>query len=178
MKASALVSPFAPQTDTPVARLMSAWWSFGQVMKQHIVPRLEREHGIDFVNFIALNAINTGANYPTHICERLVMQPSGVSRIIEHLTTRGFITRSLDTDDSRRVKLEITPKGSFVLEEARVTMSELLDHGFRDVPSEQLEAFASILDRAHRTMSTATQTETAPASGRAERSNPDASSNR
>lgn len=171
MKPPLIASPFSPQTDTPVARLMSAWWSFGQVMKQHIVPRLEREHGIDFPHFIVLNAINSGSNYPTHLCERLVMHPSGVSRVIEVLVTRGFVTRALDADDSRRVKLEITPKGSAVLEEARSTMAELLDHGFRDVPDDQLEVFASILDRAHRTMSAATQTDTANTSGRTEHSN-------
>jgi DNA-binding MarR family transcriptional regulator len=170
MKPSAPVSPFAPQTDTPVSRLMSAWWGFGQVMKQHIAPRLEREHGLDFGNFIVLNAINSGANYPTYICERLVMHPSGVSRMIELLVTRGFITRSLDTDDSRRVKLIITPEGSAVLEEARATMSELLDHGFRDVPEDQIEAFAQVLERAHRAMSAATQTETTSTAGRTERS--------
>ena len=175
MKPPGITSPFAPKTDTPVARLMTAWWSFGQVMKQHIAPRLEKEHGLDFGNFIVLNAIDSGTQYPTHICERLVMHPSGVSRMIEHLTTRGFITRALDAEDSRRVKLQITPNGSAVLEEARSTMTELLDHGFKDVPDDQLEAFASILDHAYRNISAA-QTATATSSSRAERS--DAASNR
>jgi DNA-binding MarR family transcriptional regulator len=138
--------------------VMDAWWTFGQVMKRNVAPILEREHQMDFGDFMALNTIERGANYPGLLCERTSISPSGISRMLENLTKRDLVRRSLDTEDSRRVKLEITPKGFEVLNATRSTMARLVERGLVTLPQEQVKAFIDTLVHLANTMGDTTET--------------------
>jgi DNA-binding MarR family transcriptional regulator len=158
VKPSLLENKSNISSDVPTTNVLDAWWSFGQVMKRHVVPMLEREHQMDFGDFMVLNTIDRGANYPGLICERASISPSGVSRMLETLTKRDLVRRSLDTEDSRRVKLEITPKGIEVLDATRSTMARLVERGLVTLPQEQVKAFIDTLVHLANTMSDTTET--------------------
>jgi DNA-binding MarR family transcriptional regulator len=144
--------------NTPATNVLDAWWTFAQVMKRNVAPILEREHQMDFGDFMVLNTIDRGANYPGLLCERTSISPSGVSRMLENLTKRDLVRRSLDTEDSRRVKLEITPKGFEVLHATRGTMIRLVERGLGTLPQEQVQAFIDTLVHLANTMSETTET--------------------
>lgn len=116
-------------------------------MKRHVAPLLAREHGVDFKDFVALEAIEGGANYPRLVCDRLAVAPSGVSRMLDDLVKRDLVTRHLDVHDSRRVRLEITEQGHAVLHAARSTMHTLLDESLAHFPPQQVESFTHTLSR-------------------------------
>ena len=137
--------PRPPPSPAPGARLLESWWELTQTMKRRVAPMLEREHGVDFKDFLALNAIQAGASYPSLMCGRLAMTPSNVSRQLESLSRHGLVRRRLDAGDSRRVHLEITDKGEAVLKGARGTMQGLLEEGLRGLPATQIELFAKTL---------------------------------
>lgn len=134
-----------PPSQAAVTELMSAWWAATQAMKRHVAPMLEREHQLEFKDFIALSAIESGANYPGLVCNRLTMTPSTVSRLVDDLAKAGLIVRRLDDTDSRRVKLTLTPAGDEVLSATRRTMHAVLQQGLSGLPETQVQAFAQTL---------------------------------
>ena len=154
----AQVPTSSPEAQSSGEQLLSAWWNFGQVLKRHVAPMLEREHNVDFKDFVALSAIEAGANYPSLMCERMAMTPSGVSRILEDLTRRQLVVRTLDPHDSRRVRLQITPKGEDVLRAARSTMLGLLNEGLTQLPSTQVQLFVETITQLNDLMARATET--------------------
>ena len=132
---------------------MDAWWTLAQVMKRNVTPLLEREHSMDFGDFMVLNTIERGANYPGLLCERCAISPSGISRMLENLTKRDLVRRSLDTEDSRRVRLEITEKGYEVLSATRGTMIRLVERSLSTLPEEQVTDFINTLIHLSNTIS-------------------------
>lgn len=157
MKPSPLENTLTTSSNPPATDVLDAWWTFAQVMKRNVTPMLEREHQMDFADFMVLNTIERGANYPGLLCERTSISPSGVSRMLENLTKRDLLRRSLDTEDSRRVKLEITPKGIEVLDATRGTMARLVERGLLTLPQEQVKAFVDTLVHLANTMSGTTE---------------------
>jgi DNA-binding MarR family transcriptional regulator len=124
---------------------MEAFWGFGQIMRQHVIPSVVGEYGMDFKDFITLISISEGAHYPKFICERLMTNPSDVSRILETLSKSGFVKRELDEHDSRRVRVTLTDHGQSVLRLARERIEALLTFAEGTLPDEELEQFSSTL---------------------------------
>jgi DNA-binding MarR family transcriptional regulator len=150
--------PLDISSDAPATNVLDAWWNFAQVMKRNVAPMLEREHQMDFGDFMVLQTIDRGANYPGLLCERASISPSGVSRMLENLTKRDLVRRSLDTEDSRRVRLEITPKGFEVLNATRSTMIRLVERSLVTLPKEQVQGFVDTLTHLAATMGEPTET--------------------
>jgi len=126
---------------------MEAFWGFGQLMRQQIIPSVVGEHGLDFKDFITLTSISEGAVYPKNICERLSTNASDVSRILETLSKGGFIKRELDTEDSRRVLVSLTPTGTAVLKTARDRIQQLISEAESALSSDDLEQTTRTLTR-------------------------------
>ena len=126
---------------------MEAFWGFGQLMRQQIIPSVVGEHGLDFKDFITLTSISEGAVYPKNICERLSTNASDVSRILETLSKGGFIKRELDTEDSRRVLVSLTPTGTAVLKTARDRIQQMISDAESTCSSDDLEQTTRTLTR-------------------------------
>ena len=135
---------------------MEAFWGFGQLMKQISVSGA---HGLDFREFVVLTAISEGAIYPKFICERLSINASDVSRILETLSKGGFIKRELDAEDSRRVRVTLTEAGVIVLSSARARIEQLIADAENTVSSDDLEQTARTLTRLGQTIRARTQKE-------------------
>jgi DNA-binding MarR family transcriptional regulator len=135
---------------------MEAFWSFGQLMKQISVSGA---HGLDFREFVVLTAISEGAIYPKFIGERLSINASDVSRILETLSKGGFIKRELDASDSRRVLVTLTEAGVIVLKSARARIEQLIADAENTVSSDDLEQTARTLTRLKHTIRLRTQQE-------------------
>lgn len=138
---------------------MEAFWGFGQLMRQQIIPSVVGEHGLDFKDFITLTSISEGAVYPKNICERLSTNASDVSRILETLSKGGFIKRELDTEDSRRVLVSLTPTGTAVLKTARDRIQQLISEAESALSSDDLEQTTRTLTRLQHTIRARVQQE-------------------
>ena len=128
---------------------MGAWWGAVQTMRRRVGPYLEREHGLDFKHFIVLHSLETGARYPGDLHERLQVPPSGVSKLLDELSRRDFITRSLDPLDSRRVVVSLTPRGREVAAGARDAFFALLEEALAGESEENVVVFTRVLERLH-----------------------------
>lgn len=96
-------------------------------------------HGLDFREFVVLTAVSEGAIYPKFIGERLSINASDVSRLLETLSKGGFIRRELDAEDSRRVLVTLTEAGVIVLKSARARIERLIADAESSVSSDDLE---------------------------------------
>ena len=135
---------------------MEAFWGFGQLMKQISVMGA---HGLDFREFMTLTAISERAIYPKLICERLSINASDVSRILETLSRGGFIKRELDAEDSRRVLVTLTESGVIVLSNARARIEQLISDAESTLSSDDLERTTKTLMRLQQIIRTRTQQE-------------------
>jgi hypothetical protein len=57
VKPSLLEKPSTLSSNTPATNVLDAWWTFAQVMKRNVAPILEREHQMDFGDFMVLNPL-------------------------------------------------------------------------------------------------------------------------
>jgi DNA-binding MarR family transcriptional regulator len=124
---------------------MEAFWGFGQIMRHHVIPSVVGEYGLDFKDFLTLASIHDGAHYPKFICERLMTNPSDVSRTLETLSKGGFVKRELDEQDSRRVRLTLTEHGESVLRLARERIQLVLTFAEGTLSDEEVERFSATL---------------------------------
>jgi DNA-binding MarR family transcriptional regulator len=121
-----------------VGEFMHTWFTFGQAIKSKVVPILEHHHNADFFDFMVLNLIHEGNIHPGAIAEKIVVQPSKISRVLEDLAKRGLVKRSLDAEDSRRVRLELSTEGQKVLREVYATIRTILEPSFAEVGHEHI----------------------------------------
>ena len=129
-----------------VGEFMHTWFTFGQALKRKVVPVLERHHNADFFDFMVLNLIDEGNIHPGAIAEKIVVQPSKISRVLEDLAKRGLIKRSLDEHDSRRVRLELTTEGQKVLREVYATIRTILEPSFAEVGHDHIRSIMQSIE--------------------------------
>ena len=69
-----------------------------------------------------------------------------VSRIVNELCSKGYITEPDSENINYRKRLKLTPLGKDTAEEINSTVGKILNFVSGDIPSEQLENFYSTLD--------------------------------
>jgi len=79
--------------------------------------------------------------------ERMVERTPGVTRLVDRMVKKGWVTRSRCTEDRRRVWCRITPSGLNLLDQLEGPVRGC-DDSFRDVLDEhELAALIGYLDR-------------------------------
>ncbi|MEJ2666609.1 MAG: MarR family transcriptional regulator [Deinococcales bacterium] len=97
-------------------------------------------YGLATKDFLALRVMQGGEKYPGGIAEYLNMPPASVSRVLERLESKGFIVRSVDPQDHRRFRLEVTAAGATAAEAIRGLMRETLNRSYAHVSASTLRA--------------------------------------
>jgi DNA-binding MarR family transcriptional regulator len=102
-------------------------------------------HGIALADYLVLGVIRGsegGRSAPTAICEVLGRTTGGMSLTLDRLTTAGWVRRSPDPADRRRVVVELTPVG---LDLATKINAELHDweHSL-DVPADTADTMDAV----------------------------------
>lgn len=116
--------------------------SLHQIVLRELEPVLE-EYGIDPRLFSLLKQIERGAIHPGAISKAVHLPNSVVTRHIDQLADRGLLERSLDTEDSRRIKLTLTKEGMRVLRETTRTVCNVVGARLERIPANRREIFLS-----------------------------------
>ena len=114
--------------------------SLHQVILRELAPVLEEYH-IDPRLFSLLKHIENGAVHPGAISKAVHLPNSVVTRHIDQLVERGLLERSLDTEDSRRIKLTLTKDGQRVTREATRTVCNVIGARLERIPASRREVF-------------------------------------
>lgn len=132
-------------TDEAIVRFLSGLWGLNRRMKQDIEPRLER-HGLDLRRLFILTAVRKGASYPKELSERLHIPSTLLSRYLDGLTGQGYLERHIDTQDSRRTRLSLTPAGVSTLDAAVADIKAYTSLRLQDLDPQTLTALLSAMD--------------------------------
>lgn len=94
--------------------------------------RLAQQFGISVPEFRTLRVFRSDPQlHVKELIERVNLSGSRLSRILESLEEKGFLTRSIDPDDRRGIVVRLTKKGS--------TMSNNLEKRYVQIHEEILE---------------------------------------
>jgi DNA-binding MarR family transcriptional regulator len=81
------------------------------------------------------------------LAERVLMSPSGVTRLVDRLETRGLVEREPDRDDGRVALATLTEEGRRRLRgAARTHLAGIRDHFTGSLTEGQLRSVASALE--------------------------------
>ena len=78
---------------------------------------------------------------------QLVLEKSSVSRLVDGLERRGWITRSPDPDDGRQKLVALTPNTAAVLERCATIARSVLDEAQRGMSAEEQRVCRTLLLR-------------------------------
>ncbi len=96
--------------------------------------------GITTKDHLVLRMVQSGEVHPGGVAARLNMPPASVSRVLERLESKGYLTRSVDAHDHRRFRLASTRAGDRAVEGIRELMRETLGRSYAHVPPETLRS--------------------------------------
>ena len=93
-----------------IAELQETMFRLMRVQRQ-VAEKAFAPMGLRPVQAFALALVGEEATYPKELAHQLDAPPSVVSVLIGDLEERGLLTRALDPNDRRRVRIELTPDG-------------------------------------------------------------------
>jgi DNA-binding MarR family transcriptional regulator len=138
-----------PSTAAFDERELAAW--HGMLRAHALViraldERLARSHGLTVSEF---DVLITLANAPdrelrmTELADRVMLSPSGLTRLVARLERAGLVRRRPAADDGRSFLSCLTKQGAAKLDEARPTHNSVIRELFLDrIPSRERAALA------------------------------------
>ncbi|HEY3024314.1 MAG TPA: MarR family transcriptional regulator [Actinomycetota bacterium] len=81
---------------------------------QRLDLELREEHGITFGEYdvlLRLARVPGAALRMTDLADRVMLSPSGVTRLVDRLMVRGFVRREADQEDARATLATLTDEG-------------------------------------------------------------------
>jgi DNA-binding MarR family transcriptional regulator len=133
---------------------LRAWRGFlrlHRTVTEELSRRLDRHHGLTLAHYgvlITLVTVPERRMRMTDLAERVLVSPSGMTRVVAWLAGEGLVRRERDSGDGRSFIVELTPAGLDRLREAQVThhacVRELL---FDGVGPGELRRLAAYFDR-------------------------------
>ena len=76
-----------------------------------------------------------------------LMTPGGMTGLIDHLEDLGFIQRSRSKKDRRIINIEITKKGSGIVEKGKETYRRFLEKSLEELSEEEIDSFLRVLNK-------------------------------
>ena len=142
-----------PSTSTR-SRQLDAWVRLLRVhaaTTRQFNAELVAEHGLtmnDFDVLMQLSQAEEGRLRRVDLAERVLLTPSGITRLLEGLERAGLVDRDSCPSDARVSYALLTAEGREKLEEAKETHRESVKALFAERYSEdELETLAALLER-------------------------------
>ena len=135
-----LAEPLAMAAATSVMR--------AQQIVATAVDRALRPHELTFARYEVLRLLSftsRGSLPITKVGERLMVHPTGITKLVDKLEQQGLVRRVANPDDGRGTLAEITPEGRTRVEEASAAVSEIRFGA--DLPDRDLELLVDVVRR-------------------------------
>lgn len=107
-------------------------------------------HGITLQQYNVLRILRGAGDraLPTlTIAERMIERTPGITRLLDRLERKGWVSRQRASADRRQVLCRITPAGLDLLTELDGPMNEADDHCLTELDETELEVLIDLLDR-------------------------------
>lgn len=86
------------------------------------------------------------------LAERLGSDSPWVSRAVEQLRAQGFVTRTEDQEDRRRVLVKLTAEGAAEARELQAALNRQAERILRRIPEERRDAVVAALEELSRAL--------------------------
>ncbi|MFI5734101.1 MarR family winged helix-turn-helix transcriptional regulator [Kribbella sp. NPDC051587] len=93
----------------------------------------------------ALRAIAAGADSASELGRRMAVTKQAAARTVAVLEERGYVERKVDPADARRMRLEVSERGSTLLREGEQIFDELRNRWQRQIGAAKLAELESLL---------------------------------
>ena len=132
---------------------MRAWQALLHA-HQHVVRTLDRElreeHLLDLASYDVLLRLARAPGRVlrmTDLAERVMLSPSGLTRLVDRLVARGLVQRQADPQDARAALATLTREGRELLRRAaRTHLRGIRDHFTGRLSETQLRNVAASLE--------------------------------
>lgn len=95
----------------PELRLLDALFRLSKSVLADARTHVAAAADLDLADFLTLRTVKFGVNTPGGLVQDLGLNPAVVSRALTRLVNAGLIERRIDSDDSRRSRVELTEEG-------------------------------------------------------------------
>jgi DNA-binding MarR family transcriptional regulator len=112
---------------------------------QQLSPILEDRQGIDLRLYYILHCIDGGAVYPGAIAQEMRLPNSLVTKHLDQLADRALLERSIDSQDSRRIRVCLTEAGRQIMNGSDEILSELVRERLARIPHARRAGFLATL---------------------------------
>jgi DNA-binding MarR family transcriptional regulator len=112
---------------------------------QQLSPILEDRQGIDLRLYYILHTIDNGAVHPGAIAQAMKLPNSLVTKHLDQLADRELLERSIDSQDSRRIRISLTKKGRAMMESSDDILSEIVGIRLARIPDDRRAGFLATL---------------------------------
>ena len=120
-------------------------------VEQALDRELRQEHGITFGEYDVLLRLGRAperALRMSDLADRVLLSPSGVTRLVDRLAARGLLERRTDPTDARVALAVLTTEGSRLLRRAaRTHLRGIREHFTSRLTDAQLRAVAAGLEQ-------------------------------
>ena len=100
-----------PDPNSEVSTFLRNLHGLNMSIVQQLSPMLEEKQGIDLRLYYILHAIDNGAVHPGAIAQVMKLPNSLVTKHLDQLAQKSLLERSIDSEDSRRIRISLTKKG-------------------------------------------------------------------
>jgi len=144
-----MVSP-SPQTERPdpnseVSTFLRNMHGLNMSIVQQLSPVLEEKQGIDLRLYYILHAIDNGAVHPGAIAQAMKLPNSLVTKHLDQLAQKSLLERSIDSEDSRRIRISLTKKGIELMNSSDRILAGMVERRLVRIPADQRAIFISTL---------------------------------
>ncbi len=112
---------------------------------QQLSPILEEQQGIDLRLYYILHSIDSGAVYPGVIAQEMRLPNSLVTKHLDQLADRNFLERSIDSLDSRRIRVSLTEAGRDIMNGSDEILAALVRERLARIPHARRSVFLATL---------------------------------
>jgi len=129
--------------DDAIQQTIAAFWEsvprIWHTVRSHILKVATEEFSITVEQFHILRRIRRGRNSVSQLAEAKQISRPAISRSVDALVNRGFITRTQNPQDRRHVQLDLTEEGEALVDAIFGNVSQWMGEQLSTLDEDELE---------------------------------------
>lgn len=134
-----------PDPTSEVSTFLRHLHGLNMSIVQQLSPILESRQGIDLRLYYILHAIDNGAVHPGAIAQVMKLPNSLVTKHLDQLAQKSLLERSIDSEDSRRIRISLTKKGTDLMNSSDGILQGLVVDRLGRIPDDERRNFLKTL---------------------------------
>ena len=134
-----------PDPNSEVSTFLRNLHWLNMSIVQQLSPVLEEKQGIDLRLYYILHAIDNGAVHPGAIAQVMKLPNSLVTKHLDQLAQKSLLERSIDAEDSRRIRISLTKKGIELMNSSDDILRGMVGQRLARIPNDRRAIFLETL---------------------------------